>query len=516
MTARVDDSLVEITSSRAHGGTASDRAGYTPPVRMPWWTRLSVRLSVGVALLYAVLAIAVLVSLAALWTSYRALQDVDALTAAEREAAAIGVAAREQYIHEAHAILTADPVHLGHDRHWAAEIESRIAHLRPMVGAEERALLDTVLQNSEALGETFMHEIFPAVQAGNLSGVRLGHDRAQALMDAMITASDRAATDLSQRNLAAVSATLRRARLAGVTAAVTTFLAALVAIALGVSFVRRIVRPLAGLNEAATRIGKGEFDAVAPATGAAEFEELRTGLERMAAGLREREARLLKAERLAGVGALAAGVAHELNNPLAVMIGYLKTLRSAHVDADVADDLRIVEEEAHQCRRIVEDLLTFAREPRLDRENVDLGALVRSVVDRLARSDELRGRQVDVDAQAAVMVSADGARIAQVLKNLVLNSVAASPIDGAVRVTVDRLESTGRFRVVDEGTGISPRDLSHLFEPFFTRRAVGTGLGLALSHGIVRAHDGTIDIKSVEGEGTTVEVQLPLATKELA
>ncbi len=480
-------------------------------MRNPWWTRLSVRLSLGVALLYSVLAVAVVVALAAVWTSYRALREVDALTGAEREAAAIGVAAREQYIHEAHAILTADPVHLGHDRQWAAELASRVAKLRPMVGPEEQALLDTVQRNGEELGKTFAQEIFPAVQSGDLARVRLGHMRAQALMDAMITASNRAASDLSQRNLEAVSGALSRARLAGFVAVTTTLLAAAVAVSLGISFVRRIVRPVASLNEAAARIGKGDFDAVAPATGAAEFEELRTGLEKMASGLREREARLLKSERLAGVGALAAGVAHELNNPLAVMIGYLKTLRSDQLPSELANDLRIVEDEAHQCRRIVEDLLTFAREPSLDRERGDLGICVRSVVDRLQRAGELRGRIVDVEATQAVYVLADASRIAQVVRNLVLNSVAASPLDGSVRVLVAEAGEAGTIRVVDEGTGISPRDLPHLFEPFFTRRAGGTGLGLALSHGIVRAHGGTIEVSSVEGEGTTVVVRLPLA-----
>jgi two-component system NtrC family sensor kinase len=309
---------------------------------------------------------------------------------------------------------------------------------------------------------------------------------------------------------------LGRARLASVTAAVTILVATFVAIALAVALIRGIVRPLAGLNLAAARIGQGDFDAVAPPTGADEFEELRGGLERMAAGLREREARLLKAERLAGLGALAAGVAHELNNPLGVILGYVKTLRRAEVSEEVSADLRIVEEEAHQCRRIVEDLVAFAREPRLERRPTDVGALASEVVTRLGRSGELRQGQVVLDDVGGAEADVDPARLAQVLRNLLLNASAASPEGERIDVAITKTADLVVVRVADHGTGIAPDDVPRLFEPFFSRRRDGTGLGLAVTHGIVMAHGGQINVESQQGRGTVVSVTLPVTRREQA
>ena len=502
------ETSIDRAIPRVDGAEARDRTGYSRGMSERVWTRLSVRLSVGVAGLFVILAIAVGVAIGALITSQRALEDVQRLTAAERDAAAIGVAAREQYIHEAHGVITRDPVHLGHDREWTSELAARVSKLRPMVGDEERALLDTVQSSSASLGETFRSLIWPAVERGDFVAVHAAQEQAEGFMDAMITASDRTAEALARDNTVRASEALRRARIAAVTAMVTTPIAALIAVLLAFHFVRRIVRPVRSLNVAAARIGEGDFAATAPPTGAAELEELREGLERMAARLRDREGKLLKSERLAGVGALAAGIAHELNNPLGVMLGYLKTLRRAVRDPEVADDLRIVEDEAHQCRRIVEDLLTFAREPALERRAVDLGALARDVVDRLEKSGELKGRSVDVHSDA-IVADIDATRVAQVVRNLLLNAVAASTLDGRVRVEVTSRGANVLVRVVDEGTGIAPRDLPHLFEPFFSRRSGGTGLGLAVSHGIVAAHGGTLEAQSVEGEGTTMTVTLP-------
>jgi len=474
-----------------------------------FWSRLSVRLPAGLSILFGILAIAVGVAIFAVFTTYSALRQAGTLTEAEREAAAIGVAAREQYIHEAHGIITRDPIHLGHDREWASELERRVTRLRPMMGDDARGLLDTVQSKSASLHKAFAEEIFPAVEAADVPRVRLGHDRAQELLDAMVEASDRAAASLVQRTVSSSSAALRRARIAGIVAVGTTLVAAAAAVILALVFVRGIVRPLSELNAAAVRIGKGDLNAVAPPMGAAEFEELRAGLEQMAAGLREREARLLKSERLAGLGALSAGVAHELNNPLGVIIGYVKTLRKTPLDAETADELRIVEEEAHQCRRIVEDLVAFAREPRLERKRVDVTAVVRDVVDRLAHAGEIPTSSVEVASPSPVHATIDGTRIAQVVRNLLLNAVAASPPEAKVIIDVRQENGAAVVRMKDRGAGIAPEDLPHLFEPFFSRRSGGSGLGLAVSHGIVTAHGGTIDVQSVLGKGTIVTVSFP-------
>ena len=496
------------------GGAQSDRPGYTSRVRRPLFSRLSTRLTLGVAGLVGVLLIALAVTGAALRTSYVTLQQCIALSRAAREASAIAAAAREQYIHESHAILTRDPVHLGHDRHWAAELADRVERLTPLVGEPERQLLERVHSSSTAMGRTFVDKLFPAAVVGDLDRVRSGHAEVEASLESMLEASDRTVTALATNEEAVVAFAFGRARVAAVTVVVTTLLAMFAAIALAAGLIRGIVRPLSALSLAAAKIGQGDFTATAPPTGAAEFEELRAGLGRMALELQEREGKLLKAERLAGLGALAAGVAHELNNPLGVILGYAKTLRRSGLKTETANDLQIIEDEAHQCQRIVEDLVAFAREPRLERSVVDLPLVLRDVVARLERSGELSERAVHFVGAEHAELSVDATRIGQVIRNLLLNAVASTAKGGTIEVAVELLPKDVVVKIRDSGVGIAREDLPHLFEPFFSKRAGGTGLGLAVSHGIVMAHGGSIEIHSESGQGTTVTVQLPKGTTE--
>ena len=501
-------------SGRPASGDHRDRHGYNARVKHPIFSRLSTRLTLGVAGLVGVLLMAMAVTSTALYTAYRALEQCIALTHAEREAVAIGAAAREQYIHESHGILTRDEVHLGHDRHWAAELAQRVARLRPIVGNAERQLLDRVQISSSEMHKAFGERVFPAARAGDLDRVRAGHEEVERYREAMVNASDRAVEHLASKEHEEASFAFRRAHVASVTAAVTTGFALLIAAALAAALIRGIVRPLAALSAAAAQIGQGDFTATSPPTGAAEFEELRAGLERMAAELQERETKLLKAERLAGLGALAAGVAHELNNPLGVILGYTTTLRRSAIDAETAEDLRIIEEEAHQCRRIVEDLVAFAREPRLERVMIDLPALIRDVVARLERAGELAPNTVRIVGAPCAEVSIDGTRIGQVIRNLLLNAAASAPTGEAIEIRIDDGPEQVAVRIQDHGSGIAREDLPHLFEPFFSKRPGGTGLGLAVSHGIVMAHGGTLQLDSASGRGTTATVQLPKMAPE--
>jgi two-component system NtrC family sensor kinase len=502
---------VPIDKGRPSQGSdnRSDRRGYNASVKRTIFSRLSTRLTLGVAGLVGVLLVAMAVTGGALYTAYRALQECIALTGAEREAVAIGAAAREQYIHESHGILTRDEVHVSHDRQWATELAQRVARLRPVVGETERHLLDRVQSTSSEMQKAFAERVFPAAVAGDLDRVRAGYEDVERYREAMVRASDRAVEHLASKEHKEAAFAFERARVASVTAVVTTAIALLIAGALAAALIRGIVRPLAALSAAAARIGQGDFTATSPPTGAAEFEELRAGLERMAAQLQERETKLLEAERLAGLGALAAGVAHELNNPLGVILGYTTTLRRGAVDAETAEDLRIIEEETHQCRRIVEDLVTFAREPRLERVTIDLPSLIRDVVSRLERAGELAPGIVRLEGARIADASVDGTRVGQVLRNLLLNAAAAAPEGTPIEVRVEDGSDQIAVHVRDQGGGISREDLPHLFEPFFSKRPGGTGLGLAVSHGIVMAHGGTIQIDSASGCGTTATIRLP-------
>lgn len=471
--------------------------------------RLSARIWIGIGALFGVLALAIALSVAALLVSYGALRRIAELSAAERHAAAIGVASREQYMHQLHGVLLRDAKHVGHDQHWASMLAKHVEHLRPRVGDQQRKQLDVIESESRALSRIFADRIFPAAVAGGGEDVRSAHDEAERRLAALIGASDASVAHLSTRTRDASAFAITTARTASVAAVAATVLAAILAIALALGFARRIVRPVAALNAAAARIGQGDFEADAGPTGTLELDELRAGLRQMAERLREREARLLRAERLATIGSFAAGVAHELNNPLGVILGYLKGLRRSPATSLIRDELRILDDEAHQCRRIVEDLVIFAHEPRLERSVVELGAYVREVCARLESSGEIAGLRVVVDAKGPIEACVDAQRIGQVVRNLVLNAAAASAAGEPVEVSMAGGEGEACIVVRDHGAGIDPQDLDRVFEPFFSRRPGGTGLGLAVCHGIVRGHGGSIAIESARGAGTAVTVRLP-------
>jgi len=191
-----------LASPAANSSPASDRPGYTPTMKKSPFSRLSVRLSVGVAALFAVFSVALIAMTRALWTSDQALENCMHLTSAEREAASIAGAAREQYMHESHGMLTRDEVHVAHDHHWAAKLAERVARLRPLVGDRERQLLDTVQSNSTQMSQLFLEELFPAARAEDLGRVRAGHNKVQALTDEMVAASDRTIEYLAEREMA--------------------------------------------------------------------------------------------------------------------------------------------------------------------------------------------------------------------------------------------------------------------------------------------------------------------------
>ena len=460
------------------------------------------------AALFFVLSTSVGICLWALVGTERSVSELRALAVAERHAVAIGVAAREQYMHETHGALLREPEHVKDEHRWGAMLRTHVEALRPRVDAATAAQLDAIEDHSDALSRIFAIEVLPAARARDEAKLHAAHDSAERQVQQMVDASDASVAHLAAETQRAMSFATSTARTASLVAALVVALAAAIAIAVAVGFVRRIVAPVSALERAANRIGEGDFEADAGPMAIREFETLRARFREMANRLREREARLIQTERLAALGSLAAGVAHELNNPLGVIIGYLKVLRRKPELGAIDEELRILDEEAHQCRIIVEDLVAFAREPRLDRARTDLSTLVRDVANKLLSAPELEGRTLLVDAEAQVPADVDPVRLSQVLRNLLVNAASASAREEPIRIEVERHGERAIIRVRDRGTGIDPRDLPHVFEPFYSRRPGGTGLGLAVSHGIVRAHGGTIELLDTP-PGTTAVVTLP-------
>ena len=324
---------------------------------------------------------------------------------------------------------------------------------------------------------------------------------------------------------------------------------------LGVWQYRGVIVPLRCLGDAVRHMAGGHFAERVPGQGRTvgpplgvhtsrddEFSALAHDFNRMAAELdglyRELEQKvaakskeLIRSERLASVGYLAAGVAHEINNPLAIISGYaecalaeMKGGKSAP-PADIDAVLRVIRDEAFRCKDITGKLLSLARPGEGRRQPVDLARVAEDVVSVLGGLPNFKDRTISVRAESpqSLVVEAVEGEMKQVLMNLLLNALDATPADGTgeVRVTLARDGDVVTLAVADNGRGMTPQTLERVFEPFFTERrprdpgAVprpGTGLGLSISHAIVQSHAGRMTAHSDgPGQGSRFVMELPAA-----
>ncbi len=223
---------------------------------------------------------------------------------------------------------------------------------------------------------------------------------------------------------------------------------------------------------------------------------------------------LMHADRLATIGQLAAGVAHELNEPLSSILGFAQLLQRdpALPERGRQDLQRIVTASLH-AREIIKKLLLFARQTPTFKGPVDLNRVVVGAVDLFQHQFEKEGIELScVLCPQMPVLAADAGQLTQVLVNLVVNAVQAMPQGGKLIIQTRVQEGHVVCSVADTGVGITEEVLDRLFVPFFTTKEVnqGTGLGLPVVHGIVASHGGTIDVASVPGKGTTFTIQLPL------
>ncbi len=218
-----------------------------------------------------------------------------------------------------------------------------------------------------------------------------------------------------------------------------------------------------------------------------------------------------QSERLKSVSVLAAGLAHEIKNPLTAIKTFTEFLpERRHDDEFIEKFHRIVGAEVQKIHATVQNLLTFAKADGFKRERLAVADVAQDTLDLL--SNDCLKRQVKVEAalDPQVMVEGDRVKLKQLLLNLCLNSLEAMEPGGELRVSVAQQNGHGVLSVEDTGSGIAQKDLPHIFDPFFTTKEMGTGLGLAVVHGIVKDHHGRIKIKSEKGKGTMVTIEFPL------
>lgn len=230
--------------------------------------------------------------------------------------------------------------------------------------------------------------------------------------------------------------------------------------------------------------------------------------------LRAMEEKVHRLDRLAALGRFAAGVAHEIRNPLAGIGAGVEYLSGKlGPDAAVAEDLRFLRTEIGRLDRIVSDLLEYTRPRALDRQWFEAGALVGRVRMNLSPLTEERGVELIEEGENGLLLWADPDRLQQVLLNLVKNAIEVSQPGGQVRVGWSTRPSTeagaARFWIKDEGGGMSDEEVARALEPFYTTKGNGTGLGLSLSNAIVEQHGGRLLLESKRGHGTTAHFEIP-------
>jgi len=297
--------------------------------------------------------------------------------------------------------------------------------------------------------------------------------------------------------------------------AVTIFSTSLIIVFL---FHRLVAKPVEELLAAMKTVATGNLDYRIKVKRNDELGELGRSFNRMTGKLAETQNQLYQSNKLASVGRLAAGIAHEINNPLTGVLTFSSLLlKNADEDPELKEDLETIVGETKRCRQIVKGLLDFSRQVPPHKSNRDFNDIVEralGIVDHQLVVNNIRVTKTLAEDLPAVRV--DPNQMAQVLINLLVNAAdAIGPDGGEIFVSTDTKEVDGRLfvetKVADDGFGIQEEEQSKIFEPFFTtKEGKGTGLGLAVVWGIVNEHDGSITVSSRLNRGATFTVLLPV------
>jgi two-component system NtrC family sensor kinase len=305
-------------------------------------------------------------------------------------------------------------------------------------------------------------------------------------------------------------------------------------------FHRWVLSPVRMLQRGVRHVTRGSFDYKIDLKSGDEMQDLAEAFNDMTAQIsltyadlehqvQERSRQLVRSERLAGVGFLAAGVAHEINNPLASIAFCAEALENRltrflenTADADqrvISNYLKMIQEEAFRCKSITEKLLDFSRCNEIKRERIDLVSLVQGVVEMIRHIGKYRDKSIHFAPRESVMAHADSQEIKQVVLNLIVNALEAMEPRGMLRIDLRYNQGMAEMAFSDDGCGMSAGVLENIFEPFYTNRrdGKGTGLGLSIAHRIVSQHHGEIMAASPgEKHGSTFTVRLPIHPTEIS
>ncbi len=285
-------------------------------------------------------------------------------------------------------------------------------------------------------------------------------------------------------------------------------------------FTKRFTRPITELERAAQRVTAGNLDFSVPVSGPKEVSTLSATFNKMLIGLRrnrELEEQLQRAERSAVVGRLASGIAHEIRNPLNFINLSIDHLRekfappAAGPRAEYTHILTTIKDELARLNRLVSDFLSYGRPAKLKLREIDARSLIEEVRSLVAAQLEQQNLKIDIlqNGDGNAKVQADPEQLKTCFSNLMINAVQAMPDGGSLNITVSPNSSLIEIDFADSGFGIAPQALEQIFEPYYSTKETGIGLGLPLTKKIIEEHGGQIAVKSELDKGTTFTVTLP-------
>jgi two-component system NtrC family sensor kinase len=286
-------------------------------------------------------------------------------------------------------------------------------------------------------------------------------------------------------------------------------------------YMKRMMMPIDNIVKVSKQLMQGDLSARCMIRPSGEMGLLCMTMDQLADAFEKYEKNLQKetqlqigqSEKLAAIGRLAAGIAHEINNPLTSILNFTHLVKEKKGnDEEDLRDLNVIIDETNRVRKIVRELLDFARQSPAKRENIDINEVLRQLVSLIIKQKEFRDiRFIEHYDEKLDTLYADKNQIQQVFLNLLLNSAESITQEGEITIRTQHKDERCLISIEDTGCGIRPEDMSRIFDPFYTTKPVGkgTGLGLSVSYGIVKQYNGDVQCESKEGEGTIFTVIMP-------
>jgi signal transduction histidine kinase len=301
-----------------------------------------------------------------------------------------------------------------------------------------------------------------------------------------------------------------------------------VGIVINMKLARSIATPNRELEKVTKKVAMGDFSEIIEVRGKDEITSLEisfnqmedrlkdtlNSLELAVRNLHEKQAQLVEAEKLGSIGILAAGIAHEINNPLTSVLTFSHLmLEQMPQDDPRRETLKMMSRETERARIIVRQLLSFAKETNLKKVKTNINCPINEIIETLSAQGLFNGIEVSLNfTENLPEILADPIKLEQVVLNILLNAIHSITPPGRIEVSTKTAGDSIEIHISDTGCGIPEEYFGKIFDPFYTTKdsSKGTGLGLAVSYGIIKKHGGDIEVKSTVGKGTTFVVRLPV------